>query len=403
MRVALFTETYFPAVNGVVSHVKLLKEGLEALGHQVLVVTTDVKTNRHYARQGVLYCPGKKIKKVYGYGAALPINAKRYEYLKEFDPDVIHIHTEFGIGLFGLFAAKLMKKPIIYTLHTVYDEYLYYLVPKIFTKAGKEVFYKYIKKIANSADIIIGPSKKSEEFLNRAGVNKKLEIIENGVDINKFSSDKVTKTERDMIRNKYKIPIDGFLGCTITRIGKEKSIDTLIKYSSDYIKKNPKFYLMIVGEGPAKKDLENMVKMMNIEDRVIFTGKVLNKDIVPYYGASDIFMTASLTEINSISMLEAMSMGLPVLQRYDDINKDQIKEGVNGYTFMDKDTMEEKIKKIINMDEKEKKNLKEKVRESVINRGSIDIAEKMVQKYEEAIKKYIKKTEKQYQRVKINK
>ncbi|MBP0979827.1 MAG: glycosyltransferase [Oscillospiraceae bacterium] len=381
MRIALFSETYFPEVNGVVSHVKVLKEGLERLGHQVLVVTTDVGAHKHYVRNGVLYCPGKKIKKVYGYGAAMPMNTKRYKYLKEFNPDIIHIHTEFGIGLFGLFTAKLLKKPIVYTLHTVYDEYLYYLIPKVLTQAGRQIFYKYIKKIADNADLIIGPSKKSEEFLKRAGVRKKLEIIANGVDTNKFSPWSVTLKDRNEIRNIYKIPKDAFVGATITRLGKEKSIDVLIKYIKKYIQKNNNFYLMIVGDGPAKSSLKELVNQLGLENNIIFTGKILNKDIIPYYGASDVFMTASLTEINSISMLEAMSMGLPVLQRYDEVNKDQIIEGVNGFTFSDNDSMIECLDKIINLSLEEKINLKRTVRESVIDQGSVNVAENILKKY----------------------
>lgn len=381
MRIALFSETYFPEVNGVVSHVKVLKEGLEKLGNQVLVVTTDVRAHKHYVRDDILYCPGKKMKKVYGYGAAMPMNTKRYKYLKEFNPDIIHIHTEFGIGLFGLFTAKLLKKPIVYTLHTVYDEYLYYLIPKVLTQAGRQIFYKYIKKIAENADLIIGPSKKSEEFLRRAGVRKKLEIIANGVDTNKFSPWNVTTSDRNAIRDIYKIPRDAFVGSTITRLGKEKSVDVLIRYTKKYIEKNDKFYLMIVGDGPAKVSLENLTKELGLDNRIIFTGKILNKDIIPYYGASDIFMTASLTEINSISMLEAMSMGLPVLQRYDEINKDQIIEGVNGFTFSDNDSMIECLTKIESLSSEKKIDLKRTVRESVIDQGSIDVAKNILEKY----------------------
>lgn len=381
MRIALFSETYFPEVNGVVSHVKVLKEGLEKLGHQVLVVTTDVRAHKHYVRNDILYCPGKKIKKVYGYGAAMPMNSKRYKYLKEFNPDIVHIHTEFGIGLFGLFTAKLLKKPVVYTLHTVYDEYLYYLIPKVLTIAGRQIFYKYIKKIADNADLIIGPSKKSEEFLRRAGVRKKLEIIANGVDTNKFSPWSVTKSDKNKIRDIYKIPRDAFVGVTITRLGKEKSIDVLIKYIKQYIEKNDNFYLMIVGDGPAKLSLQNLSRQLGIDNKIIFTGKILNKDIIPYYGASDVFMTASLTEINSISMLEAMSMGLPVLQRYDEVNKDQIIEGVNGFTFLDSVSMIECLDNFINLSLEEKINLKTTVRESVIDQSSINVAKNILDKY----------------------
>lgn len=390
MRIALFTETYHPMVNGVVSHVKLLKEGLEKMGHEVMVVTTDPKAHKHYLRQGILYCPGKRIKRVYGYGLAMPVSGKRYKYLKQFDPDIVHIHTEFSIGLFGLWIAKVMKKPVVYTMHTIYDEYLYYLVPKMLTRAGQKVFYGYIRKIAKRADLIMGPSKKSEEFLRRAGVKKKVDVVGNGVDINKFSPNQVTKKEKQKIREIYGIPEDSVVGCSVSRIGKEKSIDVLIRYIKGYMEKNEKYYLMIVGDGPTKVELEELTKDMGLQTRIKFTGKVLNKDLLPYYGTSDMFITASLSDTNSISMLEAMAMGLPVLQRYDEINKDQVIEGENGYIFNDAKTMAEKIETIINMDEKERERLAQRVRESVRNRGLEEVAKQVEKRYNKVIKGFRK-------------
>ena len=138
---------------------------------------------------------------------------------------------------------------------------------------------------------------------------------------------------------------------------------------------------MIVGDGPARGDLQKLAVDLHIEDRVIFTGKILNKNIVPFYGASDVFMMTSLTEINSISMLEAMSMGLPVLQRYDEINKDQIIEGVNGFTFYDEKSMADCLNKIINMSPSDFYNLKTSVRESVINKSAVNVAKNILSKY----------------------
>ena len=99
MKIALFTETYLPYINGVVTHVKALHDGLEHLGHEVLVVTVDVNARRHYIKDGVLYCPAKEMKKLYHFGLASPFSRKRYHMLRDFEPDVIHIHQEFGYGL----------------------------------------------------------------------------------------------------------------------------------------------------------------------------------------------------------------------------------------------------------------------------------------------------------------
>ncbi|MEG2429226.1 MAG: glycosyltransferase, partial [Oscillospiraceae bacterium] len=148
MKIALFTETYLPYINGVVTHVKALRDGLVKLGHDVLVVTANDKTMHHFVENGVLNCPGKSFKKLYNYGLAAPLSIKRLNILRDFDPDIIHIHNEFGVGLSGTLIAKRLEIPLIYTLHTMYDEYLYYIAPKKLVPALKKVSHKYVKFLA---------------------------------------------------------------------------------------------------------------------------------------------------------------------------------------------------------------------------------------------------------------
>ena len=98
MKVAIFTETYFPFISGVVTHIKTLKESLEHAGHEVLIVTTSPKAVCHYVKDGVLYCPAIPLKRIYGYGLSNPVNIQRLRIIQDFDPDIIHIHTEFSMG-----------------------------------------------------------------------------------------------------------------------------------------------------------------------------------------------------------------------------------------------------------------------------------------------------------------
>ena len=109
MRIAIFTETYLPQINGVVTHIKILKEGLEALGHTVLIVTADAKAHRHYIEDGVLHCPAHTLKRIYNMCLASPVSSARLHYLREFNPDIIHLHTEFSVGLSGLAIAKILN------------------------------------------------------------------------------------------------------------------------------------------------------------------------------------------------------------------------------------------------------------------------------------------------------
>lgn len=388
MKIALFSDTYIPEINGVAIHVKALREGLESLGHKVLVVTTNADGNENN-ENGVLHCPSIKLKRIYGYGMSMPINMKQYNAIRKFDPDVIHIHTEFGIGLFGIFVAKRLKKPIVYTLHTIYDDYVYYVMPKPFVKAGRNVFYKYIRMISKNANAITGPSEKSHEYLKHAGIKRSIEVIPNPVDVDKFNASNVTIDEINAVREKYKIPKNVFVACVITRIGREKSIDVLIDYIAKYIKINPNFRFLIVGDGPSKAELEKQTKDQGLENIVIFVGKVPNSELLPYYAVSDAFFTASLSDTNSISMLEAMSMGLPVLQRSDPINKGQVIEGVNGYIFNDDKSFINKLDYLCNLNFNDRFELRKSVRRSVISSNTKNnTAKKLCDVYKKAILLY---------------
>ena len=386
MRIALFSDTYHPEINGVAIHVLALKEGLESLGHEVLVVTTTPEDKSINEEGNVLHCPSIKLKRVYGYGLSMPINVKQYNFIKKFNPDVIHIHTEFGIGLFGILVSKMLKRPVVYTLHTIYDDYVYYVVPKPLVKTGQRIFYKYIRLLYKRATVITGPSPKSHEYLIHAGLNRNVEVIPNPVDVDRFCINNVTPEEIFEIKKKYDIPEDAFVGCSISRIGKEKSIDVLIDYIAKYSKVNKNFRFLIVGDGPSKPELENQARRLGISDVVIFTGKVPNGDLLPYYATSDVFLTASLSDTNSISMLEAMAMELPIIQREDPINKGQIVENVNGLIFNDEKSFIEKMDTFFHMKDEDKIALKNSTRNSVIRSNTKNsTADKVVEVYRRAI------------------
>lgn len=388
MKIALFSDTYAPEINGVAIHVKALREGLESLGHEVLVITTNAD-EKESNEDGVVHCPSIKLKRIYGYGMSMPINMRQYNVIRKFNPDVIHIHTEFGIGLFGIFVAKNLKKPVVYTLHTIYDDYVYYVMPKPFVKTGQNVFYKYIRMLSKNATVITGPSEKSHEYLKNAGIKRNIEIIPNPVDVNKFNANNVSIDEINAVREKYNIPKNAFVGCVITRIGKEKSIDVLIDYIAKYVKTNPNFKFLIVGDGPSKSELEKQVKSLGLENVAIFAGKIPNNELLPYYAVADTFLTASLSDTNSISMLEAMAMGLPILQRSDPINKGQVIEGINGYIFDDSESFIKKLDYLCNLNFNDRLELKKSVRRSVISSNTKNgTAKKIVDVYKKAIEIY---------------
>lgn len=374
MRIAIFTETYLPQINGVVTHIKILKEGLEALGHTVLIVTADSKAHTHYLKDNVLHCPAHNLKRIYGLDLASPVSRVRLNYLREFDPDIIHIHNEFSIGLSGMAIAKILKVPLVYTLHTMYDDYIYYIAPKPLIPLTKKLSHRYFRMFPQNAAVVTGPSKKCQEYTYEIGSDKKVEVIPNPVELDAFAPQTSTPQQRAQIREQYHIPQDATVACFVGRLGREKSVDVLLRFWAQEMKPQDNMRLLIIGDGPEKEPLQQLAQQLGITDTVIFTGKVLHPDLPPYIHTCDIYVTASLSDTNSISMLEGMAGGLPVLQLYDELNADQVTDGVNGYMFRDAAEMGQRLRQIRDMEPEELQKLKTSVIQSVKNSGAQTLA-----------------------------
>lgn len=386
MKIALFTETYLPYINGVVTHVKALHDGLEHLGHEVLVVTVDTKARRHYIKDGVLYCPAKEMKKLYHFGLASPFSGKRYRMLRDFEPDVIHIHQEFGIGLSGARIAKKLDKPLVYTLHTMYDDYLYYIVPERLTPLLRRIAHRYFRYLGKSATELTGPSMKVQEYFDMCGVHKSVNVVPNPVELDVFNPSNLNPEHIAAIRKQYGVADDETLVSFCGRLGKEKSVDVLLDNWAKYVKPDDKCKLMILGGGPCLPELTEQAKRLGIDKQVIFTDVIPHEKLPDYYGACQLYITASLSDTNSISMKEAMATGLPVLHIKDPLNAGQVVDGVNGFIYRSAEEMYAILKRYQAMTNEEKAALTASVINSVKIYGCEALAKYLVGVYKKAIK-----------------
>ena len=385
MRVALFTEVYLPAVNGVVTHVKTLKEGLELLGHQAIIVTADSNVKKTRVDGDIIYCPAIKLEKLYGYDVASPISADRLKAIKDFDPDIIHIHNEFGIGISGAMMARQLKIPLVYTMHTMYDDYIYYVAnSEPMQELVSTIIHRYARILARTASAITGPSKKVEDFFRRCGVDKPVTVIPNSVEVDVFSRDNVPKEKMAEIREKYGFSPEDLVFCFCGRMGQEKNIETLLDFWAKNVKEEDGMKLMLIGGGPQLEEFSDHAHKLGVDNTVKFTDRIEHADIPPYYAACDCYITASLTECHSISMMEGMATGMPVLTIRDELNADQIEEGVNGFYFRDADEMYSHMKKLRQMPREELEKLQRQSRETIVSSGAQTIAEHLLKVYEQA-------------------
>ena len=385
MKIALLTETWHPFTNGVVTHIEVLSEGLVSLGHQVLVMTSDPDVKRNTTdEQGVFRCPGRPLKKVYGYALASPFNWDRYQSLKRFQPDVIHIHQEFGMGTFGFIASRLLGVPLVYTLHTAYDDYLHYLAPPPLIPVVRSLSRGYVKFLASSASLVTGPSEKSAAYITARGVKTPFVYIPNSINRNKFNPEDVILEQRRQFRQKLGIEQESTLAIFVGRLGKEKSVDVLLEYWHTTVDTKENLHLLIVGEGPESETLKYLVKRNGTQHQVHFMGKVPHDQMPLCYGAADLFVTASTTEMMSIAMLEAQSMGLPVLQRFDFMNAGQINDGVNGFVFQKALDFGQHLLSYHRLSQKEKEVWRVRCQQFVAHQDAADLAQRLLDVYIQA-------------------
>ncbi len=388
MRIAIFSETYLPDVNGVATHVKILADGLQRLGHEVLVVTADAKSRKNYIEKGVLRCPAITAKKIYNYSLSSPVSLSRLRILKKFKPDIIHIHNEFGIGLSGAFIAKLLRIPYVYTLHTVYDDYIHYVAKKLFVPIVTDASHVYFRLLGKKATAITGPSKKVDDFFKSCGVKTPVSVIANSAELDIFEPHMIDKEKVEKFRKDNGIKDTDFVGCFCGRLGQEKGIDTLLSYWEETVSEKDNLKLVIFGGGPEEENLKALAEKLGIEKEVIFTGKIPHVELPHYYAACNFYITASMTEMHSISMIEAMASGLPVLYINDESNKSQIDDGVNGFIYSDANEMHDKIIYLKNLSKDDYEAFRERVRKSVSKSGAEGIAEILLGIYTKAIVNY---------------
>lgn len=347
MRIAIFTDTYVPEINGVAMSCKSLHDILVTHGHNVLVVTTNPWGDDFRMEDNVFRMPGAELKKIYGYKMANIFNRKAIDVLTKFEPDLIHIQTEYSIGIIGLMAVQKLKIPMVYTYHTMIEDYTYYITHGHFDRIAKMFVRKYYKMYAQTADAFITPSSKTKDYMRNIGYDKYANVIPTGIDFSRFNPDNIQPNIKRALREKYNLSPSTFTLLSLGRIAKEKSIDFSMSCFARFLKDHPDIdsKMVIVGKGPAEDELKELAKTLNIEDKVVFAGPCDPKEVQNYYTLGDAFVSASLSETQGLTYMEAMAAHLYVMARYDHNLLDVVKDGVTGYFFENEEEFSNKLYK----------------------------------------------------------
>ncbi|MBX8633275.1 MAG: glycosyltransferase [Candidatus Thermoplasmatota archaeon] len=348
MKIAMFTDSYYPTVDGVVNSVSIVSRELEKIGHEVMIFapeSADGQKVDDITRGGTFLFKSFKFRHYPQYRTAF-LPSKKTRMVRELGVDIIHTHGITTVGLKGLRAAKQFDVPVATTYHTMVHEAMNYYKPvPVPTSIIVNLAVRYMRFFLTKANAVVAPTRSIlEELVKIAPRMPYATVIPTGVDTRRF----YPSMKGDNVRERYGIG-DNPLLLYVGRVAYEKNIDSIIRNIPGIRDRNLK--MLIVGEGPARRELELLVRSLNLQDRVIFTGFVPDDELIDYYSAADAFVSASKFETQGISMLEAMSCGKPVVSINFRASADFIVSGVNGFLYDDdRGNMAETIMKAIHAD-----------------------------------------------------
>ncbi len=333
MNIGIFTDCYYPQINGVVTSVMTMKAEMEKRGHKVIIITVKVPG---YVDEdpNVIRIKSVPFYKWSEFRVALPFFYDVYLKLRKQNLDLIHTHTEFSVGMFGKNFARLHKIPRLHTYHTMYEDYTHYIVPFGRVEGvAKSLVKRYSKVYVKKYDAVIAPSEKTKEALIRYGVNNEIYVMPTGVDLERFERLPVDDTRLEKIRRDLGIELGDHIILSLGRVSEEKSIDIIIRQMPNLFKTVPNVKLLIIGDGPAREGLEALTAKLALSDKVVFGGSVDRQEVPLYYSLAEVFVSASHTETQGLTILEAMASGTPVAVWKDENIKDVVEDRVSGRLF----------------------------------------------------------------------
>lgn len=329
MKVLITTDLFTTETNGVVTSIKNLWEELNSKGHEVRILTISDSIHSHKDKS--VYYIRSVIFGIYP-DVRMPISYhhKLLKELIDWKPDIIHSQCEFFSLSFAKYISKHTKAPIVHTYHTLYEQYVSYLVPG--KHIGKFVVKNVTKNRLKKVSKVIAPTHKVETALHNYGIDKSINVIPSGINLSTHSQP-LSPKEKAEKRKALGIPKDSLVLLNLGRLGTEKNVEELLKLFSIAVTMQENLIFLIVGDGPDKEHLEKMTEELRISEYVIFTGMVSPSDVHDYYQLGDIFISASTSETQGLTYIEAAANGLPLLCRYDLCLQDVIIQGENGFTY----------------------------------------------------------------------
>lgn len=314
MNILLISDVYFPRVNGVSTSIRTFVYQLQQLGHQVTLIAPDYPAADHHQvtedeawimripARGLFFDPEDRLMKM---GEVLD----KVQQLQRQQFDIIHVHTPFVAHMLGLRLGKLLSIPVVETYHTFFEDYLHLYLPIIPKRIARAIARLISRRQCNAVDGVISPSQPMLDVLRQYGVQQYAEVIPTGLQQQSFA-----KASPEKFRQTFAIAKERPMALYVGRVAYEKNISFLIDMWQHVVKQMPEALLVIAGEGPAEKSLQQHCAKLGLNQHIQFIGYLdRNTMLNACYRAADVFVFSSLSETQGLVLIEAMAQATPVV------------------------------------------------------------------------------------------
>lgn len=337
MKICIYTDSFLPYCSGVTFAVINQTRELVRRGHEVMIFRPAARKltseesielpSSVEVHDVPLSFPAPTISDL---RVAVPTFFSTYRRVRQFRPDVIHVNTEWGCGWEGLFAARLLGVPLVGTFHTFFADPGYlknFGVPNL--KFISRLIWAYAVTFYNRCDVVTSPSAAVREALVSHGLKHDPVLVSNGIQMPALRSDADIETLKGEL--KVKLPTFVYVG----RIAPEKSMEVLLKAFQEVLQRGVAAQLIIVGDGPSRTAMEQQIDALGIRESVNSLGFIPHEELITRNlpRAAIAFVTASNTENQPISILEAMSFGLPIIGPRAKGIPELVEHGESGLLF----------------------------------------------------------------------
>ena len=341
MKIGLFTDTYFPQINGVATSVHTLAEALEEKGHRVYIFTPSDPRCDKEENPAIIRMPSIPFLLLKNFRVGTVYSPIALNKISHLQLDIVHTQTEFSLGMFGKFLSVTHNIPMVHTYHTMYEDYVHYVGHGYL--ATPAMAKEFSRLFCNAAKAVVAPTQKAKNSLEEYGVKKPIHIIPTGIDTRLFAKSNFKEEETILLKQSLGLQEDTPVILSLGRIAKEKSIDVIIKAMPAVLKQLPDARLLIIGDGPERENLSRLSHSLGVADSVLFAGSRPWNEIGRYYQLGTVFVSASLSETQGLTFAEAMAGGIPVIAKRDDSIAGMVQHGITGLLFEQDQELAEKL------------------------------------------------------------